>query len=361
MKKILAIFLFPLFGFAQDYSFSSADISGALTAASLTVDNVAVDNATIGLSSDTDLLTVASGSLTLAGDLVTSSDTNLKSNITSLGPVLKKLISLNMADIPIELLESELFGYEKGAFTGADHKKIGRFEQAHKATLFLDEIGDMPYETQTRILRVLSSGEFYRIGGSDPVKVDVRIIAATNQNLNEKVRSGAFREDLFHRLNVIRIALSPLRDRKEDIPMLTNYFFEKFSEEVKSESKFLSSEVEELFTKLIWPGNVLQLQNLCHSLTVLSSAQEIQVSDLPDDLILQKKGPELNWDDLLEVWATEKLSNGDDHLLNSTIPIFEKTMIRVAMKATKGKKSEAANLLGWGRNTLARKMNELDL
>ena len=143
--------------------------------------------------------------------------------------------------------------------------------------------------------------------------------------------------------------------------MLTNYFFEKFSEEVKSESKFLSSEVEELFTKLIWPGNVLQLQNLCHSLTVLSSAQEIQVSDLPDDLILQKKGPELNWDDLLEVWATEKLSNGDDHLLNSTIPIFEKTMIRVAMKATKGKKSEAANLLGWGRNTLARKMNELDL
>jgi two-component system nitrogen regulation response regulator GlnG len=273
----------------------------------------------------------------------------------------KKLISLNMADIPIELLESELFGYEKGAFTGADHKKIGRFEQAHKATLFLDEIGDMPYETQTRILRVLSSGEFYRIGGSDPVKVDVRIIAATNQNLNEKVRSGAFREDLFHRLNVIRIALPPLRDRKEDIPMLTNFFFEKFSEEVKSESKFLYSEVEELFTKLIWPGNVLQLQNLCHSLTVLSSAQEIQVSDLPDDLILQKKGPELNWDDLLEVWATEKLSNGDDHLLNSTIPIFEKTMIRVAMKATKGKKSEAANLLGWGRNTLARKMNELDL
>ena len=273
----------------------------------------------------------------------------------------KKLISLNMADIPIELLESELFGYEKGAFAGADHKKIGRFEQADNATLFLDEIGDMPYETQTRILRVLSSGEFYRMGGSDPVKVDVRIIAASNQNLNDKVVTGAFREDLFHRLNVIRIALPALRERKEDIPLLTNYFFGKFSEEMGSETKMLSSDVEELFSKLIWPGNVLQLQNLCHSLTVLSSGQEIQISDLPDDLMLQKKGPEMDWNDLLEIWATEKLSKGDDHLLNSTIPIFEKTMIKVAMKATKGKKSEAANLLGWGRNTLARKMNELDI
>ena len=273
----------------------------------------------------------------------------------------KKLISLNMADIPIELLESELFGYEKGAFTGAEKKKIGRFEQAHNATLFLDEIGDMPYETQTRILRVLSSGEFYRIGGSEPITVDVRIIAATNQNLNEKVKTGAFREDLFHRLNVIRIPMPSLRDRKEDIPLLAAYFFEKFSKETKSETKILTQEVIDLFSNLIWPGNVLQLQNLCHSLTVLSSAQEINISDLPNDLLIQKKGPELSWNDLLEVWATEKLSNGDDHILNSTIPVFEKTMIKVAMKATKGKKSEAANLLGWGRNTLARKMNELDL
>ena len=273
----------------------------------------------------------------------------------------KKLISLNMADIPIELLESELFGYEKGAFTGAEKKKIGRFEQADKATLFLDEIGDMPYETQTRILRVLSSGEFYRIGGSEPITVDVRIIAATNQNLNEKVKIGAFREDLFHRLNVIRIPMPALRDRKEDIPLLANYFFEKFSKETKSETKILTDEVIDLFSNLIWPGNVLQLQNLCHSLAVLSSAQEINISDLPNDLLIQKKGPELSWNDLLEVWATERLSNGDDHILNSTIPVFEKTMIKVAMKATKGKKSEAANLLGWGRNTLARKMNELDL
>ena len=273
----------------------------------------------------------------------------------------KKLISLNMADIPIELLESELFGYEKGAFTGAEKKKIGRFEQADKATLFLDEIGDMPYETQTRILRVLSSGEFYRIGGSEPITVDVRIIAATNQNLNEKVKIGAFREELFHRLNVIRIPMPALRDRKEDIPLLANYFFEKFSKETKSETKILTDEVIDLFSNLIWPGNVLQLQNLCHSLAVLSSAQEINISDLPNDLLIQKKGPELSWNDLLEVWATERLSNGDDHILNSTIPVFEKTMIKVAMKATKGKKSEAANLLGWGRNTLARKMNELDL
>jgi len=273
----------------------------------------------------------------------------------------KKLISLNMADIPIELLESELFGYEKGAFTGAEKKKIGRFEQAHKATLFLDEIGDMPYETQTRILRVLSSGEFYRIGGSEPITVDVRIIAATNQNLNEKVKTGAFREDLFHRLNVIRIPMPALRERKEDIPLLAAYFFDKFSKETKSETKILTEEVIDLFSNLIWPGNVLQLQNLCHSLTVLSSAQEITISDLPNDLLIQKKGPELTWNDLLEIWATERLSNGDDHILNSTIPVFEKTMIKVAMKATKGKKSEAANLLGWGRNTLARKMNELDL
>ena len=272
----------------------------------------------------------------------------------------KKLISLNMADIPIELLESELFGYEKGAFTGASQRKLGRFEQAHEGTLFLDEIGDMPFETQTRILRVLSSGEFYRIGGTDPVKVDVRIIAATNQNLNDKVKTGAFREDLFHRLNVIRIALPPLRERKEDIPLLATYFLNMYSEELKSEPKILAPEVEELFRNLIWPGNVLQLQNLCHSLTVLSSAQEVVMSDLPNDLIIQKKGPDLTWNDMLETWASKELVNGEDHILNSTVPIFEKTLIKVALKASKGKKSEAAKLLGWGRNTLARKMQELD-
>ena len=271
----------------------------------------------------------------------------------------KKLISLNMADIPIELLESELFGYEKGAFTGASQKKLGRFEQAHEGTLFLDEIGDMPFETQTRILRVLSSGEFYRIGGTDPVKVDVRIIAATNQNLNDKVKSGAFREDLFHRLNVIRIALPPLRERKEDIPLLANYFLNKYSEELNSEPKILSNEVEELFRNLIWPGNVLQLQNLCHSLTVLSSAQEIVIADLPNDLIIQKKGPDLTWNDMLETWASKELLNGEDHILNSTVPIFEKTLIKVALKASKGKKSEAAKLLGFNKNARIRFLNLL--
>ena len=193
----------------------------------------------------------------------------------------KKLISLNVADIPVELLESELFGHEKGAFKGAGDQRTGRFEQADKGTLFLDEVGDMPLETQTRLIRVLSSGEFYRIGGNSPIKVDVRIIAATNQNLEEKVKNGSFREDLYHRLNVIKINLPPLRDRKEDILLLTSYFLKKFSEEANIKIKVLSKEVEELFENLIWPGNVLQLQNVCQSLTLLSSGQEISITDIP--------------------------------------------------------------------------------
>ena len=270
-------------------------------------------------------------------------------------------IALNMADIPKELVESELFGHEKGAFKGAGDQRIGRFEQADKGTLFLDEVGDMPLETQTRLIRVLSSGEFYRIGGNSPIKVDVRIIAATNQNLEEKVRNGSFREDLYHRLNVIKINLPPLRDRKEDILLLTSYFLKKFSEEAKIKVKVLSKEVEELFENLIWPGNVLQLQNVCQSLTLLSSGQEISISDIPKDLSLQRKGPEMSWSDMLESWASKKLLKGDDHILNSATPIFEGTMIKAALKVTKGKKSEAAKLLGWGRNTLARKITELDL
>ena len=273
----------------------------------------------------------------------------------------KKLISLNVADIPVELLESELFGHEKGAFKGAGDQRIGRFEQADKGTLFLDEVGDMPLETQTRLIRVLSSGEFYRIGGNSPIKVDVRIIAATNQNLEEKVKNGSYREDLYHRLNVIKINLPPLRDRKEDILLLTSYFLKKFSEDAKIKVKVLSKEVEELFENLIWPGNVLQLQNVCQSLTLLSSGQEISISDIPKDLSLQRKGPEMSWSDMLESWASKKLLKGDDHILNSATPIFEGTMIKAALKVTKGKKSEAAKLLGWGRNTLSRKITELDL
>jgi two-component system nitrogen regulation response regulator GlnG len=266
-----------------------------------------------------------------------------------------------VADIPVELLESELFGHEKGAFKGAGDQRIGRFEQADKGTLFLDEVGDMPLETQTRIIRVLSSGEFYRIGGNSPIQVDVRIIAATNQNLEEKVRNGSFREDLYHRLNVIKINLPPLRDRKEDIILLTSYFLKKFSEEAKTKVKVLGKEVEELFENLIWPGNVLQLQNVCQSLTLLSSGQEVTISDIPKDLSLQRKGPEMSWSDLLESWASKRLLKGEDHILNNATPIFESTMIKAALKVTKGKKSEAAKLLGWGRNTLARKITELDL
>tara|TARA_Y100000817_G_scaffold8679_1_gene7091 strand:- start:2222 stop:3448 length:1227 start_codon:yes stop_codon:yes gene_type:complete len=273
----------------------------------------------------------------------------------------KKLISLNVADIPVELLESELFGHEKGAFKGAGEQRIGRFEQADNGTLFLDEVGDMPLETQTRLIRVLSSGEFYRIGGNSPIKVDVRIIAATNQNLEEKVKNRSFREDLYHRLNVIKINLPPLRDRKEDILLLANYFLKKCSDEAKVKTKILSPEVEELFENLIWPGNVLQLQNVCQSLTLLSAGQEISISDIPKDLSMQRKGPAMNWDDMLESWASKQLLNGEDHLLNSATPIFETTMIKAALKATKGKKSEAAKLLGWGRNTLSRKITELGI
>ena len=200
--------------------------------------------------------------------------------------------------------------------------------------LFLDEVGDMPLETQTRIIRVLSSGEFYRIGGNSPIKVDVRIIAATNQNLEEKVKNRSFREDLYHRLNVIKINLPPLRDRKEDILLLTSYFLKKFSEEAKIKVKVLSKEVEELFENLIWPGNVLQLQNVCQSLTLLSSGQEISISDIPKDLSLQRKGPEMSWSDMLESWASKKLLKGDDHILNSATPIFEGTMIKACLLYT---------------------------
>ena len=196
-------------------------------------------------------------------------------------------IALNMADIPKDLLEAELFGHEKGAFTGADEKRLGRFEQANNGTLFLDEIGDMPLETQTRLLRVLSNGEFYRVGGREPIKVDVRIITATHQNLEELVKSGDFREDLFHRLNVIKLSLPKLNERKEDIPELAKHFFTKSSEELKEEKKFLSEEVENYFKTLSWPGNVRQLENACRWLTVMSPSKEVKLEDLPDELKLE--------------------------------------------------------------------------
>ena len=270
-------------------------------------------------------------------------------------------IALNMADIPKDLLEAELFGHEKGAFTGADEKRFGRFEQANGGTLFLDEIGDMPLETQTRLLRVLSNGEFYRVGGREPIKVDVRIITATNQNLEELVKSGEFREDLFHRLNVIKLSLPKLNERKEDIPELVKHFFQKSSEELQEEKKFLSEEVENYFRTLSWPGNVRQLENTCRWLTVMSPSKEVKLEDLPDELKLENSEEENNWKVVLKSWSENYLENGNKNLLEEVGPEFERTLIRVALNKTKGKKKEAAELLGWGRNTLTRKIKELGI
>jgi len=270
-------------------------------------------------------------------------------------------IALNMADIPKDLLEAELFGHEKGAFTGADEKRLGRFEQANNGTLFLDEIGDMPLETQTRLLRVLSNGEFYRVGGREPIKVDVRIITATHQNLEELVKSGDFREDLFHRLNVIKLSLPKLNERKEDIPELAKHFFTKSSEELKEEKKFLSEEVENYFKTLSWPGNVRQLENVCRWLTVMSPSKEVKLEDLPDELKLENAEEENNWKVVLRSWSENYLENGNKNLLEEVGPEFERTLIKVALNKTKGKKKEAAELLGWGRNTLSRKIKELGI
>ena len=270
-------------------------------------------------------------------------------------------IALNMADIPKDLLEAELFGHEKGAFTGADEKRVGRFEQANGGTLFLDEIGDMPLETQTRLLRVLSNGEFYRVGGREPIKVDVRIITATNQNLEELVESGEFREDLFHRLNVIKLSLPKLNERKEDIPELVKHFFQKSSEELREEKKYLSEEVENYFKTLSWPGNVRQLENTCRWLTVMSPSKEVKLEDLPDELKLENVEEENNWKVVLKSWSENYLENGNKNLLEEVGPEFERTLIRVALNKTKGKKKEAAELLGWGRNTLTRKIKELGI
>ena len=273
----------------------------------------------------------------------------------------KTFIALNMADIPKELLEAELFGHEKGAFTGADERRIGRFEQADGGTLFLDEIGDMQLETQTRLLRVLSNGEFYRIGGREPIKVDVRIITATHQNIEDLVKAGNFREDLFHRLNVIKLSLPKLNERKEDIPTLVKHFFQKSSDELAEEKKYLSAEVEDYFMTLSWPGNVRQLENTCRWLTVMSPTREVKLEDLPDDLKVENIENMNDWTKVLRSWSENYLAKGNNNLLEEAIPDFERTIIKVALNKTMGRKKEAAELLGWGRNTLTRKIKELGL
>lgn len=273
----------------------------------------------------------------------------------------KTFIALNMADIPKELLEAELFGHEKGAFTGADERRIGRFEQADGGTLFLDEIGDMQLETQTRLLRVLSNGEFYRVGGREPIKVDVRIITATHQNIEDLVKAGNFREDLFHRLNVIKLSLPKLNERKEDIPTLVKHFFQKSSDELVEEKKYLSAEVEDYFMTLSWPGNVRQLENTCRWLTVMSPTREVKLEDLPDDLKVENIENMNDWTKILQTWSENYLAKGNNNLLEEAIPDFERTIIKVALNKTMGRKKEAAELLGWGRNTLTRKIKELGL
>ncbi|MDQ7729303.1 nitrogen regulation protein NR(I) [Halomonas sp. SpR8] len=274
----------------------------------------------------------------------------------------KPFIALNMAAIPRDLIESELFGHEKGAFTGAAQQRQGRFEQANGGTLFLDEIGDMPAETQTRLLRVLADGEFYRVGGHTPVKVDVRIIAATHQNLEVLVDDGRFREDLFHRLNVIRIHLPKLAERREDIPRLTRHFLAEAAKELTTDIKVLTSEAEAHLTRLPWPGNVRQLENICRWLTVMASGREILVEDLPPELrspSASESSAHGDWRTAFRDWADHALAEGHTHLLEEAVPDFERILIETALKHTGGRKGEAAELLGWGRNTLTRKLKTL--
>ena len=275
----------------------------------------------------------------------------------------KPFIALNMAAIPRDLLESELFGHEKGAFTGAQSARKGRFEQADEGTLFLDEIGDMPAELQTRLLRVLADGEFYRVGGHSPVKVDVRILAATHQNLEKRVKDGAFREDLFHRLNVIRINLPAMRERREDIPLLANHFMRLAAEELNVDIKTLDKESTDYLSKLDWPGNVRQLENTCRWLTVMSPGQVIHVNDLPQELLTSENRdkPDSDWQEALRYWAGQQLMQGENAILDKAVPLFEKVMIETALQKAGGRRQDAAKLLGWGRNTLTRKIKELGM
>ena len=272
-------------------------------------------------------------------------------------------IALNMAAIPKDLMESELFGHEKGAFTGAANQRRGRFEQADGGSLFLDEIGDMPADTQTRLLRVLADGEFYRVGGHTPVKVDVRIIAATHQNLESLVQAGKFREDLFHRLNVIRIHIPRLADRREDIPTLARHFLARAAQELSVEPKLLKTETEEYLKNLPWPGNVRQMENTCRWITVMASGREVHIDDLPPELLTQPQelSPVSNWEQALRHWADQSLARGQTSLLDSAVPTFERIMIETALKHTAGRRRDAALLLGWGRNTLTRKIKELGM
>jgi two-component system nitrogen regulation response regulator GlnG len=297
----------------------------------------------------------------------------------------RPFIALNMAAIPRDLLESELFGHERGAFTGAQAMRRGRFEQAEGGTLFLDEIGDMPAELQTRLLRVLSDGFYYRVGGHEPIKADVRVIAATHQNLDERVRQGLFREDLYHRLNVIRLRLPPLRERREDIGLLVRHFLAKSARELGVEPKRLSPEALKFISQLPLPGNVRQLENLCHWLTVLAPAQVVKIDDLPFEIrheadpspagALVAPGPSearstapvaqainaADWLAMLVAEVERRLRGGETEVMNALTREYEAAVIRTALRITHGRRIEAATRLGVGRNTITRKIQELGL
>jgi len=275
----------------------------------------------------------------------------------------KTFVALNTSAIASELLESELFGHEKGAFTGADTRRIGRFEQADGGTLFLDEIGDMSAALQTRLLRVLAESEFYRVGGQMPIKVDVRVIAATNQDLARAVKESRFREDLFHRLNVIRINTPPLRQRREDIPLLLGHYLAEAADEIGTPKKAIDAEALDALQSYGWPGNVRQLVNASRRLTVTAPGGVITAEDIPDDLggSESPRDAAKEWTRTLAAWAETQIRNSDAPLLDAALPEFEKTLIGIAMAQTNGHRQEAAKLLGWGRNTLARKMKALHL
>lgn len=273
----------------------------------------------------------------------------------------KAFIALNTSAFTADLLESELFGHEKGSFTGADAQRRGRFEQADGGTLFLDEIGDMSPQLQTRLLRVLAEGEFYRVGGQVPVRVDVRVIAATHQDLEERVKQSLFREDLLHRLNVIRIEVPPLRQRREDIPELLMHYLTDAAVELGVEPKTLTPEAAAALSNFEWPGNVRQLVNACRRLTVTAPGREIKAEDIPSDLGGVPGPAKLQdeWTRQLTNWAEKRLAAGETPLLDDAMPEFERTLIRAALRKAEGGRQEAAKLLGWGRNTLTRKLKEL--
>ena len=271
-------------------------------------------------------------------------------------------VAINVAAIPHDLLESELFGHEKGSFTGAQAQRIGRFEQAQNGTLFLDEIGDMHTELQTRLLRVLSSQEFYRVGGHEPIKSNVRIIAATNQSIEDLIKTSKFREDLYHRLNVFKIELPSLRERNEDIPALVDYFLKQSSIELKTDKKEIDDITLKYLVNFSWPGNIRQLENTCRYLTVMCASSTITMEDLPEDILKKNISTgevDADWKSNLEKYIRYQIQT-DKSIIKKVSAEIEKVLIDESLKASNGVKIEAAKLLGWGRNTLSRKVKGIN-